>query len=197
MKAFTKIYKRVRETSLLATFQYLFLTVFLEKIGIEINSVFKFQDNTVLEKLGKFHSEVINSIIEINNQSLMSITKYGGASLIKDFELAFSKGEYCALGFWEGKIGCICWCKKIDDNTLGKKNAYWIWHCFTLPEHRGLGLYPVTLYDLCQFLLENMESDLIMVESSTYNISSIRGIEKAGFKIIRKELHLWKRKLEL
>jgi RimJ/RimL family protein N-acetyltransferase len=57
--------------------------------------------------------------------------------------------------------------------------ALWIWSCFTPPEHRGNGYYPL--------LLAGIRSKLKYPPTVIYclrqNLASRRGIEKAGFTL--------------
>lgn len=59
-----------------------------------------------------------------------------------------------------------------------KKGEYEIGPCRTLPEYRGQGIYPTVLKTI---IAENKETTFHIMAAEN-NISSIRGIEKAGFK---------------
>lgn len=59
------------------------------------------------------------------------------------------------------------------------KNDYAIGPCFTYPEYRGKGIYPNMLKVICQSC-KNKDTVFYMVVDEK-NISSIKGIEKAGF----------------
>lgn len=62
---------------------------------------------------------------------------------------------------------------------LGFKNYFTIGDCVTLPEYRGKGIYPNVLKKIvADFSTEN----LVMFVNKT-NLSSIKGIEKGGFKL--------------
>lgn len=74
-----------------------------------------------------------------------------------------------------------------------KKSDFEIGPCYTAPEYRGRGIYPEVL----RYIVNtegSYETNFYMVVNSE-NKSSIRGIEKAGFKkcgkIVRKDK--WKR----
>ena len=61
--------------------------------------------------------------------------------------------------------------------------------CTTLSEDRGLNLYPYTLFQICRYLQgENKQN--AKITTSKQNASSIRGIERAGFKICGKARYL-------
>lgn len=86
-----------------------------------------------------------------------------------------------------------------------KKNEYEIGPCYTMEEYRGLGIYPYVLQQITSFMPNNKSSESLGGgQSLRYymfvaqdNISSRRGVEKAGFKVIgyvqRKHFGLWKR----
>ena len=83
-----------------------------------------------------------------------------------------------------GKIGHISWLYyKGDPNRtlrLADKECE-IMFCLTLPEFRGLGLYPRALRAIQQYLKrKGYERCFICVNDD--NVASIRGIEKAGFR---------------
>lgn len=60
-----------------------------------------------------------------------------------------------------------------------RKNDYEIGPCFTYPEFRGKEIYPKVLRYICKNI--GNESTRFFMIVSINNISSIRGIEKAGF----------------
>ncbi len=60
------------------------------------------------------------------------------------------------------------------------KNDYEIGPCFTYPKYRGKGFYPQMLKYICSSIgAENSVFYMIVDEA---NLSSIKGIEKAGFQ---------------
>lgn len=77
-------------------------------------------------------------------------------------------------------------------NFLGK-NSYEIGPCFTSKEWRGKGIYP---YVLMQIISDCPDFDYYMFIDET-NLSSIRGVEKVGFKAIGKikrlKFGIWKK----
>lgn len=59
------------------------------------------------------------------------------------------------------------------------KDDYEIGPCFTSPKHRGKGIYPAVLRNICQNIgTENTVFYMIVDEN---NQPSIKGVEKAGF----------------
>lgn len=185
MKIFRKVKERFKISGIWPTMMYLLFTVFLEKIGIHIEAVFTYEKDSSLELADeKFDFKVIQSLHELDEKDKTSLMEYGGTELIDDFSLSFSRGELCALGFSEQRLGCICWAKKIQNHPVEiRKSAFLIWRCFTLPGLRGRGLYPLTLSFFCSMLKDQDSfSGPILIESSVFNQSSLKGIHKAGFR---------------
>ncbi len=60
------------------------------------------------------------------------------------------------------------------------KNDYEIGPCFTYPEYRGKGVYPEVLRYICDKVGNSNTTFYMIVDES--NISSVKGIEKAGFE---------------
>lgn len=60
------------------------------------------------------------------------------------------------------------------------KDDYEIGPCFTDPQYRGQGIYPSVLCWICNSIGNDNTAFYMIVDES--NTSSIRGIEKAGFK---------------
>jgi RimJ/RimL family protein N-acetyltransferase len=54
-------------------------------------------------------------------------------------------------------------------------------YCLTLPEFRGQGLYPRTLRKIAGYLHQKMLKRVFICVNAE-NVSSVKGIEKAGFK---------------
>lgn len=58
------------------------------------------------------------------------------------------------------------------------KQSLEIGPCYTYPEFRGKGIYPRVLIEICK---KHMDASAIYMIVDETNLSSIRGIEKAGF----------------
>lgn len=85
----------------------------------------------------------------------------------------------------EGTIGHISWLYYSGDPNqtlrLGARECE-VRFCLTLPEYRGRGLYPAALEEIQRYLkARGFERCFICVNED--NRSSIRGIEKSGFRL--------------
>ena len=71
------------------------------------------------------------------------------------------------------------------NGQIGEKTDAFIGPCNTYIPFRGLGLYPSAIIIACNYIQENCMQRAI-INTKVNNFSSIKGIEKAGFKIWRK-----------
>lgn len=193
MLIFRKIWQRFRIFGLIPTLEYLFFTVFLEKIDFHIDIVYSIQPESIQTvKLQGFSFRLIHSVTDISDSDTQALKEYGGIELVNGFSTSLAEGEICALGYFGQELGCVCWARAIDGHDLtGRQDGFIIWRCFTLPRLRGHGMYPKTLKFLC-YKLNEMSSIPILIECSLFNHASIKGIEKAGFKFIGKVLRFRK-----
>lgn len=77
-----------------------------------------------------------------------------------------------------------------------RENEYEIGPCMTTEEYRGLGIYPYVL-GICVRALPDGERGEHYMFVSPDHLSSIRGVEKAGFRVIghveRRRFGIWKK----
>lgn len=78
---------------------------------------------------------------------------------------------------------------------VGQEADSFIGPCNTYPRFRGLGLYPATLALACN-LLRNHGVSRAFINTKKSNLPSIRGIEKANFKLVKKArvIHIFRYK---
>lgn len=90
----------------------------------------------------------------------------------------------------EGKVASYAFIvfKSFYKRVLGEADATpIICNCATLPEYRGQGVYPLLLEAACRHLAASGFTRVI-ITCAPDNLSSMRGIEKAGFRKV-KTLH--------
>lgn len=83
----------------------------------------------------------------------------------------------------ENKV--ISYARVVPKNFMFKfipNNGYHIGPCYTEPEHRGKGLYPLLL----QHIMDDKPNTKFYMIIDENNISSIRGVRKVGFIEIAK-----------
>lgn len=89
-----------------------------------------------------------------------------------EYQIANKTGEVVSSAYVIGKIWKFPFIKTKNDIHIGP--------CITKPEERGKGFYPILLCYISNLYL-NSNKYMIVHES---NLSSIKGIEKTGFKRI-------------
>jgi RimJ/RimL family protein N-acetyltransferase len=84
--------------------------------------------------------------------------------------------------------------KKIDILKLIQKKGPAIGECVTIPEFKGKSIYPFVInYIAKKELFENQTKEVFIIVDAN-NISSIKGIEKAGFTLkssVKAKRFLW------
>lgn len=95
--------------------------------------------------------------------------------------------------YYNGELAHISWMITHDRDSSGsflslKAGEAEITHCVTLPQFRGLGIYPFAIRKLCQIAAAKSIKKVFMI-TNVSNVSSQRGILRAGLaltgKIIR------------
>ncbi len=106
-----------------------------------------------------------------------------------DVRYWLSKGARLWVGMIEGELAIVS--HNRDTTQEGAfffpltTNCGLIWNAVTLPKFRGRGLYPAMLRFISSSLFsEGVES--IFISCYDYNIASIKGIKKAGYREIGK-----------
>jgi hypothetical protein len=97
---------------------------------------------------------------------------------IKKIDLKLNKSNSCYAVFINNELAHTTWLfkNKLLTNQLGEKNVFTVGDSLTNEKFRGKGIYP---YVLRYISMEAERPVIIYVDES--NISSIKGIEKAGF----------------
>jgi len=104
-----------------------------------------------------------------------------------DTEKVFERGGILWIGRLHGELATAGW-------TRGGSNVrswflplaptwFVISHCVTLPKFRGLGLFPAMLSFITRTLF-SQGAERFFVDCSDWNLPSIQGIEKVGFRKI-------------
>jgi len=106
-----------------------------------------------------------------------------------DAQYWLSKGARLWVGVIEGELAIV----SVNRDPIQEgafffpltTNCGLIWNCVTLPKFRGHGLYPAMLRFISSSLIsEGVES--VFISCYDYNMASIAGIKKAGYREIGK-----------
>ena len=128
------------------------------------------------------------NVVELHESELAALTAdptlpwTGELGSISDFAhggrlFAFKReGAYLSFG----------WAMRADKFHVGEIGGLvhvtnmplWIWRCFTAPQHRGNGYYPILLAGIRR----SMDETSTLIYCSRENVASRRGISKAGFE---------------
>ncbi len=104
----------------------------------------------------------------------------------------FEGGKTCFVGFVDGKVAHIMWVFFHKDRSrffnLKEKEAE-INYGVTLPEFRGLNLYPLTVKSISNWLKENQYKWLYGAIHDK-NVNAINAIAKCGFQKIGEIRHI-------
>ena len=184
----SRLRAKSRSMGLWRTAGYLFFTVFLEQIGLHWNYAFlrrmDCRSTTVIP--AGFSANLVRQMDDLGEQDLAALRTYGGVKLTEHFRTAFAAGKVCiVLHSVADELATVCWVEKVDAfapcTTIP---CALVSRCFTLPQFRGLGLYPAVLQAVDHLLPDEMlRSTEIVIECSAFNYASRSGILKAGFRI--------------
>jgi peptidoglycan/xylan/chitin deacetylase (PgdA/CDA1 family) len=190
---FEKHVERWRALGPKQALRYYVGTALLERAGVEIVRVFEWAGGDTMpdERAGDtFH--VVRSAEELSARDRELLAGYGGAPLWATFEQAFRDGWRCVIVRSRGELACVCWLAETSGYEAANRRRCWVvQRCFTLPGQRGRAHYQRALRFSAATLLRAEPQTPIMIESSVWNASSVRGIEKAGFSAVGNRLQVW------
>lgn len=107
-------------------------------------------------------------------------------------ELRLSRGDKCYLGFIDGKVCHYSWVQAEGFHWIKpakqwiniKEDSFWIYHCRTVDWARGMAVYPFVLnFILDDYITSGYKTGWIYTTRD--NIASQKGIERAGFQIVK------------
>jgi len=116
----------------------------------------------------------------------------------------FQGGKTCFMGSVDEKVAHIMWVFFPEDRSRFfnlKEGEAEINYAITLPEFRGLNLFPLTVKSINNWLRENQYKWLYGAIHDK-NVNSIKAIEKCGFEKIGEIKHIsfwrpkWKNKID-
>lgn len=176
-----RIFKRIKSQGVFSTFSYLFISVFLEKLKIEIHYAFekKITDISITPN----DIVIYTSFDAIPAETIQQLTHELGEESTNKIENRFSKNAILATGFIQNKVASLSWLVNTSSRLTDEKN-WLIFGCYTLSKYRGHGFYPKSIAALCQTAYTLSPSDTnssVIMNVSICNKTSINGIKKCGF----------------
>jgi hypothetical protein len=122
---------------------------------------------------------------ELSESDAAALTAYGGEAMLPYFRQAFEIGRVCIVVRSDaGRLAVVCWAERVASFKPWTEEAgIFVSRCFTLPEFRGLGLYPAALRGMDRLLPNDLAAlGNMFIECSVFNDASRSGILKAGFR---------------
>lgn len=190
---------RISQWGLLRTLGYYVFGVAADKVGVKIWDAFEYPKNanSILRSTAATFS-IVEAMSDWTARDLELLRAHEGLSLLPLYQGFFAAGDRCAVARLEGsELACVCWMHARNDYPFsGGIPSFLIQYCFTLPAHRGQGLYAPTLAHACKYLRHNQgQTSRVFVDCSVFNFASKRGILKAGFEpvgwIFKAFRHSW------
>ena len=167
------------------TVAYLVFTVLLGRIGFQVNYAFLRQTESHADMPAGFSARLARSMNDLGEQDIAALLAYGGVKLEEHFRTAFAAGKVCiVVRSAAEELAAVCWAEKVDAFPPCTPNpCVLVSRCFTLPQFRGLKLYPAALQAIDHLLPDEMRRlTEIVIECSAFNYASRSGILKAGFR---------------
>ncbi len=140
------------------------------KKNMDGNEAESLQAEISIEELNIQNCDKVMNIREIN-------IKYAFETMVKDSVIILAK--------WKGEVAGHAVLKPAG--IKGCCNNFWerknyIHYCYVAPMYRGKGIYPYMLTYLVQKAFMLQMGDVIYINADRKNNSSIRGMQKAGFR---------------
>lgn len=106
---------------------------------------------------------------------------------MQEVEQRFAAGKRCYVALVEGKLAAYGWAT-FDQEAIGelgllvhlKPGEAYIWDCVTLPEYRGLRLYPALLAYIARELQAG-GFQRVWIGANADNVASQSGMRQVGF----------------
>ncbi|WP_319586813.1 hypothetical protein [uncultured Desulfobulbus sp.] len=174
---------RIAKEGLILTIWYFFVTIFLGRLGIEFNNLYRAElpcDSVCIESVKIFYT--LNDIptpLHSMLDKLMGSNGFVSRNMEDD--------KVLAVGFESDQPVSWCWLTRIKNQHSFLEPGDWLIHsCATLPAVKGQGFYPRSIRSLVQVAtnqwLSGNGGKFLYIECSIANNSSIKGIKKAGLE---------------
>lgn len=123
------------------------------------------------------------------------ISQVDGAVDRRMCETRFKHGDRCCVAFYEKKPVFFCWISFKQMRMAEIRHSYklangeaCIYHCYTVTEYRRKGVYSCMLTNICR-RLQSEGTSRIYIYAAEHNVSSNRGILRAGFSAVSQILY--------
>jgi len=184
-KSLKKILTRIRHHGLLSTISYLLVTVILNKIGVEINAVYRAPEIFDKESKTSIFSFFMNfHMISEHDKTLLE--KEYGIDYINKIKCKLEHREIFVIGYVDNNIASTFWIKYIEgERKFPFQTFYLLCGDYTQPEYRGKGLQRKSIDYRRYVISHHLTSTIpVIIESSVTNLSSLNNIKKCHFNKI-------------
>lgn len=176
-----KIKRQIEQYGIYKTFSYLVITVSFNKIGIEINQVFRSENERYIKEGNFTH---YNSYENIPPDVIKDISYEFGSNYLEKVERKLDNHNIFTIGYVNNCIASTSWIKFIaeKEGVLPFNNYFLLYADYTLPLFRGYGLQKKAISYRQEILsrVKPTKKD-IFIESSVTNYASIKNIKRCGF----------------
>ena len=177
-----KILIRINHHGILSTISYLLVTVILNKIGVEINAVYR-APKTLGAETKPSNFSFFQDFNKISEDDKILIEIEYGIAYIKKLKRKLNHKEVFVIGYIDNKIASTFWIKYVEnEKKLPFQTYYLLCGDYTQPEYRGQGLQRKSIDFRKHMIFQHLCSTLpIIIESSVTNHASLSNIEKCNF----------------
>jgi hypothetical protein len=177
--------ERISQWGILRTLGYYALCVAPDKVGIKLFEAYKHVGrHNVTPRTSNSTFSVLESAADWTERDAEVIKAFLGEGWLGLYGEKFARGSKCAVTRWGGSdLACLLWVHNMSDYWQSPgQNCVVLTDAVTVPEHRGKGLFPLTLSFACDYASEEWGDDLeIYADVSLVNYASKKGLHKAGF----------------
>jgi hypothetical protein len=148
-------------------------------------SLFKFNNFEVY-----IYSHDFKNLIDIQKNDIETkLFNNENRDSLLEYNMKIKKNMECVLAFYKNELAheSSIYFKSFLLSKFGfNKKIALIGNCITYNKFKGLGIYPYVLNKIIIHLSKKLNHKIAYIMVSTDNVSSIKGIEKAGFTRILK-----------
>lgn len=173
------------------SFITLLLKIVLSKIFGQHRLVFGTVSSALVDyasriEVADYEIKEVSSWDMVNQTTRETFTKYA-QHIWWDTKSMLREGGTLWLGYLHGQLASIAWTRSGD--RVRKyffpvtSDCIVISHCVTLPQYRGLHLYPTGLAEITRVLADR-GFKRFYIACSDWNIASVQAIHRAGFRLL-------------
>lgn len=190
---------RISQWGVMRTLGYYVFAVGADKLNCRVLNTLEFAGRAnSLPRSAAADFSIANSMADWTTRDFELLRASQGAARMEVYKGYFDHGNKCAIARLGGsELACMVWLKITSEYCSHPgQDCVVLTDAFTMPEHRGKGLYPQTLSFICDYALRVWgNAAKICADCSVVNYASKKGLLKAGFVsdgwIISISNHTW------